>query len=67
MTRKLVVLCAIFLCVPQTSFAYVDPGTGAYVIQAVAALVGAAVFYVSHPRELIKRIRDRILKRKDPS
>ena len=66
MVRKLVLLSALALCLPRTSFAYVDPGTGAYVVQALAALIGAAVFYISHPLELIRRLKAKLSKRKGP-
>lgn len=65
MRRRLIWLSAVALCLPQTSFAYVDPGTGAYVVQALVALAGATVFYITHPLELLRRVKRRLLKRKD--
>ncbi len=65
MPRKLIVLSMLLIALPQTSFAYVDPGTGAYVIQAIVALIGAAVFYISHPMELIRRIKSKLFRRGD--
>jgi hypothetical protein len=64
-TRKLICLSALILCLPQTSFAYVDPGTGAYVVQALVALAGATIFYITHPLELLRRVKTKLLKRKD--
>jgi len=66
MPRKLLLLSVLFVCLPQTSFAYVDPGTGAYVVQALAAVVGALVFYTTHPRELLRRVKGMFRRRKDP-
>jgi hypothetical protein len=63
-TRKLIYVSALIFCLPETSFAYVDPGTGAYVVQALVALAGAAVFYVTHPLELLRRIKTRWFKSK---
>ena len=65
MSKKLIWLSAVAICLPQTSFAYVDPGTGAYVVQALVALAGATVFYVTHPLELLRRVKRKLLNRKD--
>jgi len=64
-SKKLIWLSAVAICLPQTSFAYVDPGTGAYVVQALVALAGATVFYVTHPLELLRRVKRKLLNRKD--
>jgi hypothetical protein len=66
MTRKLLLLGLLFLYVPQTSFAYIDPGTGAYVVQSIAALIGAAVFYVTHPVEIIRKLKARLQRKRQP-
>lgn len=50
--RKRLSICLLLL--PNVAFAYIDPGTGAYFVQMLLALVGAAVFYVTHPAQLIK-------------
>jgi hypothetical protein len=63
--KKFVLLSALMLCLPQTSFAYVDPGTGAYVVQALVVLAGAAIFYITHPVELLRRLKTKLLNRKD--
>ena len=47
-----------------SAFAYVDPGTGAYVIQALLALFAAIIFYIRHPLELIKTFIRKFLKKK---
>ena len=54
------ILVAMLLLVPLVSaFAYVDPGTGSMVIQAViAVLVGGAAFVGAFWRKLFKRRRD---------
>jgi hypothetical protein len=51
------------LAFPSLAFAYIDPGTGAYVVQSLIALFGAAVFYASHPKQLVKRVFGRFFKR----
>lgn len=34
---------------PTLAQAYIDPGSGAYMVQALFALIGAGLFYVRHP------------------
>ncbi len=42
--RLVAVLAALFVIVPSAAYAYIDPGTGSFVIQGViAAVVGAGV------------------------
>ena len=67
MRKRMVWLTALAVCLPQTSFAYVDPGTGAYAVQMLVAVLGATVFYISHPIELLRRVKRKLLKRKDES
>lgn len=50
------IVCAL-LVLPGTAYAYVDPGTGAYILQTVIAIFGAIVFYVARPAELFRLIR----------
>jgi hypothetical protein len=63
MKRKFILLSLLIFCVPQTAFAYIDPGTGAYLVQALAALAGSVIFYVNHPRELLRRLKEKLFKR----
>lgn len=39
---------------PSLAFAYIDPGNGAYMVQALFTLVGAALFYLRHPIRTLK-------------
>jgi hypothetical protein len=55
-------LLIIGLAFPALAFAYIDPGTGAYVVQGVLALVATVAFYVTHPRQLVKRVFGRFFK-----
>jgi len=43
---------------PSVAYAYVDPGTGAYLLQLLIALFGAVVFYASRPMQLFRLIRE---------
>ncbi len=38
---------------PHAALAYIDPGSGAYYLQMLMALVGAGAFYITHPRKLM--------------
>ena len=51
-------LAMLMLCFPSIAYAYVDPGTGAYLLQLIIAIFGAAVFYVARPRLLWKMFID---------
>lgn len=55
-------LALIGLAFPSLAFAYIDPGTGAYVVQAVLALFATVTFYVTHPGRLLKRVFGRFFK-----
>jgi hypothetical protein len=48
------------------SYAYFDPGTGAYLVQGLIALFAAVVFYLRHPvefmKKLLKDLKDKIKK-----
>ena len=65
----LIILILFFSIIFFTSnaFAYFDPGTGAFIIQAIVALFGAIVLYLSRPilfaKKIIKTIKDKVVKR----
>lgn len=64
-TIKRLRLGIFLLCFPGLAFAYVDPGTGAYLLQLIIAVFGAAVFYLTHPAQFIKSLFKRFFKKKD--
>jgi hypothetical protein len=55
-------LLIVGLAFPSLALAYIDPGTGAYVVQGVLALFATVAFYVSHPRQLVKRVLGRFFR-----
>jgi hypothetical protein len=65
MRSKIILLSLLALCMPRTALAYIDPGTGAYLVQGLVALAGAAAFYVSHPAELLRKIREKLTRGRD--
>ena len=56
---RLAILALVF---PSLAFAYIDPGTGASVVQGVLALFATVVFYVTHPKRLLKWVFGRFFK-----
>lgn len=44
----------LVVATPAVAFAYVDPGTGAYVVQCVLALVGMVTFYATRPIRFLR-------------
>lgn len=55
--QRIASLLAFLLIYPNLAHAYVDPGTGAYLLQLLIALFGAIVFYATKPVQLFKLIR----------
>ncbi len=60
-------ILSIFFITP--AFAYFDPGSGAFIIQAIIAFFAAISFYLGYPIRIIKRffsyLKNKILKKKD--
>ncbi len=44
MIRYLIIFTAFFICLPRDAQAYIDPGTGSLILQAVVAGVLAGLF-----------------------
>jgi hypothetical protein len=59
--RRRWIAAAIVLMTPGIAFAYVDPGTGAYLVQSIMAVIGAATFYAARP---IRYVRNLLAQRK---
>lgn len=55
--QKKIKVALYLLLLPNLAFAYIDPGTGAYFIQVLFALIGAVIFYVAHPAQFIAFIK----------
>lgn len=55
--QRIASLSVFLLLYPNLAHAYVDPGTGAYLLQLVIALFGAIVFYATKPVQLFQLIR----------
>lgn len=57
--KRLWAVALLTLGTPGIAFAYIDPGTGAYVVQSIIAFFGIAFFYASHPIRLVKKLLNR--------
>lgn len=55
-TRLRLTLALVSLATPAIALAYVDPGTGAYLVQGIMALIGAATFYVMRPIRFLRSL-----------
>ena len=64
-----IILLLFILIFPNTAFAYLDPGTGGGIIQALIAFFGAIAFYISYPfiatKRFYNKIKDKIFRKKD--
>ena len=49
---------------PVSAHAYIDPGTGAVIIQSLLAFIAAVIFYLKNPLLLWERIKNIFLKKK---
>ena len=54
--------------ISKISYAYFDPGTGAYIVQAIIAFFAAIVFYLGYPiiilKKIVKKIKQKFSKKK---
>jgi len=46
-----------FALAPSLAWSYIDPGNGAYMVQALFTLAGAALFYIRHPLRFFRALR----------
>ncbi len=57
---KLLNIFIFSLFYTQNAHAYFDPGTGAFIVQAIIAFFAAITFYLGYPIRLIKKIYQKI-------
>jgi hypothetical protein len=60
MSPRGILTVAFLAASPSVAMAYIDPGNGAYMVQALFTLLGAALFYVRHPIRTAKLIWNRV-------
>jgi amino acid transporter len=44
----------LLLLIPSAAHAYIDMGTGAFLVQALMAIAGAVVLFIRHPIKTLK-------------
>ena len=62
--KKIYFLGVSLLFFPGVAMAYVDPGTGAYLLQLLVTIFGAVIFYISKPAYLFRLIKDFFARKK---
>jgi len=55
-----VLIVGFLATAPTLAMAYIDPGNGAYMVQALFTLIGAALFYVRHPVQTAKLLWNKL-------
>ena len=53
-----------FILTATNAYAYIDPGTGSFIIQTILAFLAAAAFYLGYPIRIIKNLYNKIFKKK---
>ena len=56
----MLIVFLVALIYAQNSYAYFDPGTGAFIVQAIIAFFAAVAFYLGYPIRLIKNFYQKI-------
>ena len=64
--RIILILFLSIIFFTGNAYAYFDPGSGAFIIQAIVALFGAIILYISRPiiyaKKIIKIIKNKVFK-----
>lgn len=61
--KKYFLFLAITFSYMTNAYAYIDPGTGSFIIQSILAIGGAIVFYLGYPIRIIKNVYYKIFKK----
>ena len=54
----------LLMLIPVSAYAYIDPGTGAVIIQSLIAFIAAVIFYLKNPVLLWEKIKKTFSKKK---
>tara|TARA_B100000780_G_scaffold148011_1_gene103425 strand:- start:1383 stop:1628 length:246 start_codon:yes stop_codon:yes gene_type:complete len=54
----------IFLSYNNVAYAYLDPGSGSFIMQSILAVGASIFFYLGYPIRLIKSLINKIFKKK---
>jgi hypothetical protein len=53
---RMLTVALLLAAAPTVALAYIDPGNGAFMVQALFTMVGAALFYVRHPIRFLQTV-----------
>jgi hypothetical protein len=53
---RFAVVVVVLSLSPALAMAYIDPGNGAYMVQALFTVVAAGIFYLRHPIQSLKAL-----------
>ena len=59
-----IILTLVIVCYSQPSFAYIDPFTGSFIIQAILVFFASVAFYLGYPFRIIKKIYKKLSTKK---
>ena len=59
------ILFLYFFLLGSSSYAYFDPGTGYFILQAIITFFAAVVFYLGYPIRYIKQLYKKIFKKEE--
>jgi len=59
------ILFLYFFLLGSSSYAYFDPGTGSFILQAIITFFAAVVFYLGYPIRYIKQLYKKIFKKEE--
>ena len=62
MKKKIFKFLILFLLFNDSAYAYFDPGSGAFIIQAIIALFATISFYLGYPIRILKKMVKKIKK-----
>ena len=65
MNKKLLYLLIFFLINPSIAYAYLDPGTGSIILQALVSIIAAIAAFFSLARYKVKEFFKSLLKKKN--
>ena len=57
------ILYLYFFLLVSNAYAYFDPGTGAFILQAIISFLAAIVFYLGYPVRYIKQLYKKFFKK----
>ena len=65
---KYIITFLVLILTPNISYAYLDPGTGAGIIQVLIAFISTIIFYLIYPfvfvKNFFKKFKKKIFKKK---